>query len=117
VTFVPAAEIARVDPRKLTYLVTSQKAGSFIAHGFDPVRPEECIAALRQHPVLNRIENVYPKVHGVKYTVRCTLPSPDGRNPCAFAVWMVDAGRSVPRFVTGYASPPSLPDAGAASGA
>jgi hypothetical protein len=105
VTFVPDARNARVDPRKLIYLVTSQKAGFFIAHGFDPGRPEEWIAALRQHPVRNRIENVFPTAHGVKYTVRCTLPSPNGRNPCAFTVWMVDAGQSEPRFVTGYASP------------
>jgi hypothetical protein len=107
VSFVPDAQNASVDPRKLTYLVSGGKAG-FSAHGFNPGRPDEWIAALRQHPLLNRIENTCPSVHGVKYTVRCSLPPPNGRNPCAFTVWMFDAGRSVPRFVTGYASPASV---------
>lgn len=105
-SLMPGAQNAQVDPRKLKYLVTSGKARFFTDHGFHPNREMEWIAALRWHPQLNHIENVYQTVHGVKYTVRCSLPSPDGRNPCAFTVWMVDAGQSVPRFVTGYASPP-----------
>jgi hypothetical protein len=31
--------------------------------------------------------------------------TPNGRNPCVLTVWMVDAGHSNPRFVTGYANP------------
>jgi hypothetical protein len=42
----------------------------------------------------------------------CTLsnPSPDGRNPCALTVWIIDAGQEHPRFVSGYASPIAAPE-------
>ena len=96
-----------VDPHKIAYLVSSGKAGFFIQHGFDPQRnPNELSAALRNHPIRNHIENTFATGHGIKYTVRCTLESPDGRHPCTFTVWIVDKGTQVARFVTGYASAP-----------
>jgi hypothetical protein len=105
VSFLPNATTVRIDPAKLAYLLTSGKAAFFLRHGFDPDRPRQLDAALRQHPVNNRFENMIIGVHGVKFTVRCSLPSPDGRNPCAFTVWIFDPGTTEARFVTGYASP------------
>jgi hypothetical protein len=105
VSFVPNARSVRISPAKLTYLLTSGKAGFSIRHGFDAGRPVELEAALRQHPIINPFENRFVTVHGVKFTVRCALPSPDGRNPCMFTVWIFDSRTTEARFVTGYASP------------
>jgi hypothetical protein len=105
VSFLPNASTVRIAPAKLTYLLTSGKAGFFIKHGFDPGRPLELEAALRRHPIINPFENIFVTVHGFKFTVRCALPSPDGRNPCAFTVWIFNPGTTEARFVTGYASP------------
>lgn len=108
---LPNAEDARVDPRKLAYLQASGKLKFFEMHGFDRSRPAELIAALKTHPLRNPVEQVIPAPpHGVKYTVRCSIPSPDGRDPCALTVWIIDAGQTVPRFVSGYASPVPSPD-------
>jgi hypothetical protein len=105
VSVVPNAGGAYVDPRKLTYIFNSGKGRFFILHGFAPSRSQELAAALRQHVVVTPYEDVFPSVHGTKYTVRGPLTSPDGRNPNALSVWMVDAGGAVPRLVTAYASP------------
>ncbi len=102
---VPNAASAYVDSQKLTYIFNSGKGKFFILHGFDPSRPQELAAALRDHAAAHQYQNAFPSVHGVKYTVRGPLTSPDGRNPNALSVWMVDAGGAVPRLVTAYASP------------
>ena len=105
-SFLPNAQNVHIDSPKLTYLlINPKKAGFFIHHGFEPSRPQELDAALRAHPIQNQIENTFHTVHGEKYTVRCTMPSPDRRNPCTFTVWIVDPGQGIARFVTGYASP------------
>ncbi len=104
-TFLPNANNVEIDPRKLTYLLTTGKAKFFILHGFDSGRPMELDAALRAHPLRNPIENSFQTVHGTKYTVRCSFPSPDGRNPCILSTWIIDAGKTHPRLVTAYASP------------
>jgi hypothetical protein len=103
---LPAGNALRIDPRKLVYLLTSGKAGFFTSHGFSLLRPSELDHALRVHPVSNQVEDIFLTVHGVKFTVRCSLPSPDGRDPCALTVWIVDPGEAEARFVTAYASRP-----------
>jgi hypothetical protein len=105
VNILPNAHSVRIDPAKLTYLLTSGKALFFTRHGFDLSRPLELEAALRRHPVINPFEDKFVTIHGTKFTVRCALPSPDGRNPCTFTVWIFDPEETEARFVTGYASP------------
>lgn len=108
------ARHARIDPPKLTYLFASGKARFFVLHGFDPLKLAELDAALREHPLRNPVESVIPSPpHGVKYTVRCSIASPDRRDPCTLTVWMINDGQTIPRFVSGYASPappPALPN-------
>jgi hypothetical protein len=83
------------------------KAKFFIGTcGFDPSRPHELDAALRQHPVLNPYDSWVQNKFGIKIAVKCSLPTPNGRNPCVRTVWMIDAGKTKPRFVTGYATKP-----------
>jgi hypothetical protein len=107
VSFLPNPYNVRIDLPKLIYLLTTDlgKAKFFALHGFDPSRPKELDAALRKHPVLHPFENMNLTPHGAKYTIRCSLPSPDGRNPCARSVWIFDLGHSEARFVTAYARP------------
>jgi hypothetical protein len=79
-----------VEPPKLGYLFADPgKAKFFTMHGFDPSRPYELEAALRQHPVQNEIDDVLVTIHGTKFNVRCSMPSPNGRNPCIFIVLAV----------------------------
>jgi hypothetical protein len=107
VSFVPNAGTVSIDPAKLNYLLATNagKAKFFARFGFDPSRPHELDVALRQHPVLNPYYSVFHTVHGAKYVVRCSMPTPDRRNPCVLTVWMIDAGRMAPRLVTSYAAP------------
>jgi filamentous hemagglutinin len=107
VTVLPAGDVLRIDPRKLVNLLTSDKARFFTSLGFSRLRSSELDPALRVHPVRNQIEDIFLTVHGVKFTVRCSLPSPDGRDPCALTVWIVDPGETQAQFVTAYASPPA----------
>jgi hypothetical protein len=95
-----------IEPPKLRYLFTDLgKAKFFVMHGFHPSRPHELEAALRQHPVQNEIGGVFVTIHGTKFNVRCSMPSPDGRNPCTFSCWQFDLGMITARFITAYASP------------
>jgi hypothetical protein len=107
VSFLPNAANLFIDPQKLTYLLqtNSGKAKFFARFGFHPSRPLELDAALRQHPVRNHYYNVVHTTHGTKYEIRCSIPTPDRRNPCVRTFWIIDAGHQVPRFVTSYASP------------
>jgi hypothetical protein len=105
VSFLPNAHHVQIDPTKLTYLLTTGKAKFFILHGFDLHNPQALEIALREHPVRNQIESTSRTLHGVKYIIRCSMASPDGRDPCALTVWIVDAGQTEARLVTGYASP------------
>lgn len=105
-SFLPDVQNVYIDPPKLTHLLTHpSKARFFTLHGFDPSRPHELDAALRKHPTQNRVESVIQSPNGEKFTIRCSMPSPDGRNPCALTVWIIATGQSRARFVTGYASP------------
>jgi hypothetical protein len=86
------------------------KPGFFGLHGFDPLKLAGLDAALREHPLRNSVESVIPPPsHGVKCTVRCSIASPDRRNPRTLTVWMIDDGQTIPRFVSGYASPAPPP--------
>jgi filamentous hemagglutinin len=107
VSFLPNAHNAQIHPRKLTYLLTTGKAKFFGLHGFDLNRPLELDAALRAHPLRNQIESTETTIYGTKYLIRCSLPSPDGRDPCILSVWIVDSGETAPRFVTAYPSRPN----------
>jgi hypothetical protein len=108
VSFVPDADKALpVVPAKLNYLLVQDagKARFFRLFGFDPTRPQELDSALRWHLYNQHYSDVTTTVHGVMYEVTCRVPSPNKRNPCIVSVWMVDAGQTIPRFITAYPNP------------
>lgn len=57
--------------------------------------------ALLAHPVANPVAATKASPHGIKYEVRCSIATPDGRDPCTTTVWIVEGGRP-PRLVTAY---------------
>lgn len=62
------------------------KAALFQAFGFQAARWEEMRDALRKHPAENEAARTAQNPHGMKYEVRCSLRSPDGRDPCLTTV-------------------------------
>jgi hypothetical protein len=107
VIFLPNAANVIIEPQKLNYLLTDPgKSNFFKMMGFDRSRPLELDAALRQHVLANEIAEVFITIHGVKFNVRCTMLTPNGRNPCTFSCWIFNLGEVQSRLVTAYASPP-----------
>ena len=108
---IPDAELASIsDAKTRDYLLNPEnaqncgKVGLFGAFGFKREEWQVLAEALLKHPIENAVVQMVEGVHGVKWVVRCNLHTPDGRNPCLTSVWIVDAGRKRPRFVTAYGS-------------
>lgn len=106
-SFVPNAGSAFIEPAKLTCLLaTSQgKAKFFAGFGFDPSRLEQLECALRWHIRNRHYERDSATVHGMKYEIKCSVPSRDGRDPCIRSFWIVDIGQTTPRLVAAYPGP------------
>ena len=78
------------------------KAKFFIAHGFDPGAPGTMADAIYAHADVNDIIQSLACPHGTKSVVRCSIPTPDGRNPCIQVIWIRENGSAEQRFVTAY---------------
>ncbi|MBC7637334.1 MAG: hypothetical protein H7251_17230 [Acetobacteraceae bacterium] len=78
------------------------KARRFTQYGFERADWTHLASALRNHSLNNQIATATRSPHGTKYVVKCSLRSPDHRNPCAMSIWMVETGQNIPRFVTAY---------------
>jgi len=79
------------------------KAAFFNAFGFTAQNWAALRDALQRHPSLHLVVNVTANPWGTKYEVRCSLLSPDGRNPCVRSFWIVDSANGDPQLVTAYA--------------
>lgn len=106
---LPNADKAMVESAKLTeYLLSLAhrdgmgKAKFFMLFGFTRAKPDELESSLLKHGLTQPVVEVKTTEHGVKYVLECAVPSPDGRNPCIRSVWIVDAGKIVPRLVTAF---------------
>ena len=103
---VPARTVPQA---KLTgYLLNSEhevggpKAVFFQGFGFSIDELHVMTAALTAHPDHNPVEVEIRNEWGITYVVRCSLKTPDGRDPCIRTVWIVPPGRSHARLVTAY---------------
>ena len=83
----------------LCHPVGGSKAKFFLAGGFSDADWQMLDYALKCHPIDNAVESTQQNGFGAKFLVRCTVRTPDGRNPCILTVWMVD-GPGAARFVT-----------------
>jgi hypothetical protein len=106
----PGLAYRLISPAKITgYLLNEAhpigrtKARFFAAFGFSLEHWEVFAAALLQHPVMHPVSATTRTSHGVTFTVRCSIPTPDGRDPCILTVWLND-GSGPARLVTAYPS-------------
>ena len=106
---LPNADKAVVESSKLTdYLLSLDhpegkgKAKYFMQFGFGPPQADVMESAMLNHAVTQPVVQVKQSEHGVKYVIKCSVLTPDKRNPCIFSIWIVDAGKTMPRFVTAY---------------
>jgi hypothetical protein len=80
------------------------KAQFFGAHGFEITDHIVMVEALLLHATENEIESQEEAEHGLRVVIRCSLRTPDGRNPCIRSVWMRDPGSATFRLITAYPS-------------
>lgn len=106
---LPNSHCANVARQKIVdYLLDANhirgrsKARFFGMFGFSAaswaVLRDALIAQGCSNPVVETTDTEY----GPRYTVKCNCPSPDGRNPCIFTVWQIDAGSVCPRLITAF---------------
>jgi hypothetical protein len=102
---LPNAAHAVVEARRLReYLLNSQhasggpKARFFIAHGFASDAWVLLRASLRVQGRVNIVTRSVETEWGMRHTVECDCPTPDGRNPGIRTVWQMESG--VPRLLT-----------------
>lgn len=86
----------------LDHEVGGAKAMFFQHFGFSRDEVDVLTAALIGHPDRNGIEDTTSNRWGTTHVVRCSVVSPDGRNPCIRSVWIVLPGESSARLVTAY---------------
>jgi len=106
---LPNVYNAYVDDRKVRdYLLNpghpqnNGKANFFQSFGFSQQHWLILRDALHFHPVTNPVAKISPNQYGTRYTVRCSLLSPDGRNPCITTIWVINALTTAPELVTAY---------------
>ncbi|MEZ4668472.1 MAG: hypothetical protein R3E39_11195 [Anaerolineae bacterium] len=104
---LPNLDQAYVPPEKLTdYLLSEEnssgKSGFFAAFGFSIMQPDRLREALllraRTHEVIKFSETA----HGIKFIIDGELQAPDRRTPYVRSIWIIDIGKTKPRFVTAY---------------
>jgi len=78
------------------------KATFFHAFGFSAERLDVMRAALAAHPDCNPVDEMHLDRWGTRYVVRCSVETPDGRNPCILTVWIVPPGQDQAQLVTAY---------------
>lgn len=104
---LPNSAEAYIQIKKLTdYLLSEShkdgkaKAKFFRELGFDKanvkVLENELLHVARNNPVTSVIESTY----GLKYVIVGKIESPLGKMVSVLTVWIVDTGRTRPRFVT-----------------
>jgi hypothetical protein len=106
---LPNTEVAVITEAKIVrYLLSSThvsgkgKAGFFTRFGFSPKRWQIMADALKLHAQQHRVSKTEQSPFGVRYVIEGELMTPDGRNPLVRAIWFIDKGENIPRFVTAY---------------
>ena len=60
------------------------------------------VEALLHYAARNEVEKQEQIAHGSRVVVRCSLVTPDGRNPCIRTVWLRDTDSKTYRLITAY---------------
>jgi hypothetical protein len=106
---LPGVANAILEDRKITqYLLSTvhptgaAKAKFFMSFGFPLAHWAELKSAFQGHPRNNPVTSQASNPFGQKFEVRCSLVTPDGRNPCIVSVWIIEPPDPSPRFITAY---------------
>lgn len=109
---LPNAEQAQVPELKITrYLLHpghpagGSKAVFFLSFGFTADSWRLLAAALLQHAREHEVAAVATSPYGTRYAVDGPLPAPSGDILNVRSTWFIDAGGSIPRFVTAHPLP------------
>lgn len=86
----------------LSHPIGMGKAKFFMQFGFTPENLHDLEEALRDHGLTRTVLKQEPSKYGVKYTLQCSIRTPDERNPCILSVWIVEFGKKAPRLITAY---------------
>ena len=78
------------------------KAKFFSAFGFEVSSWETLAHALEQHARENLVLHTEETPFGTRYVIEGPLLAPNGRELQIRAVWFIDTGSEVSRFVTAY---------------
>ena len=84
--------------------IGKHKADFFKRFGFDLANIETFKDSLIQHSIDRDIENTKNTDFGIKYELKCSINTPDKRNPCIVTVWIIEKGKEEPKLVTAYPS-------------
>jgi filamentous hemagglutinin len=102
---LPNADRAFVDQRRITHYLLNlehsdgwSKAKFFLARQFTVEGWVILRAALMTQGKVNPVTRTIVTQWGLRYTVECQCPTPDGRNPCIRTVWQMQDG--VPHLLT-----------------
>jgi hypothetical protein len=76
------------------------KAAFFESFGFSRADWTVLKSALLVHVRAHEVVTTMPTPFGTKYIVSGLMQCPDGRVAVVKTVWMIDAGATVPRFVS-----------------
>ena len=106
---LPNCQNARIPQRKLTHYLLSDshrngkhKAAFFARYGFSARDWHVLAMALGEHATRHEVAAIEESPFGTRYVVDGIMSTPDGREPKVRSVWFIEAGESVPRFVTAY---------------
>jgi len=58
--------------------------------------------ALVRHAAENEVAAVEASPFGTRYIIEGIIITPDHRNPNVRAIWFIESGAEIPRFVTAY---------------
>lgn len=107
--YLQAIDSARVEESKvLDYLLALEhpfggpKARFFLNRGFSREKWESFTSALLSHARANRIANSRTDTWGTRFTVDCSIVTPDDTNPCIRVVWQVTPEDPAPRLITAH---------------
>jgi hypothetical protein len=114
-SILPYAAAARVADAKVRDFILDAahpdnkgRAAFYIGIGFTRQQWHLLRDALLAHPQNNSVIGAVSTEFGTKYRVRCSIASPDGRNPCIDTLWVIDHGSTVPASMTTYPAPRSV---------
>lgn len=109
---LPNYEQASIPKAKITdYLLSvthrdgRSKAIFFTRYGFSAISWQVLEQALLKHAAENLIAKIEDSPFGNRYVIEGAILAPDGRTPLIRAVWFVEEGESIPKFVTAYPLP------------